>query len=216
MTGGERSARSSELLSACHRNDKHAESKAYATATSRGSGMAKGVDRRTVIVNSGGALLAALAAGGLAWPARASEGLKLGDRFPFSYDWLKQKARALANEPHVPPPQPVPEIVQQIDYAEHGKLRFKPAYALFANGPGHFPVTFFHLGQYFSKTVSIYAVFGEDAQEILYQPEYFEMPDASPARKLPQSAGFAGFRFQESREGHPGRDGKTLDWRKND
>ena len=178
--------------------------------------MVKGVDRRTVIVNSGRALLAALAVGGFALPARAMAGLKFGEKFPFSYDWLKQKARALAKEPYVPPPRPAPEIVQQIDYAEHGKLRFKPEYALFADGPGQFPVTFFHLGQFFPKTVTMHAVFGGEAREILYLPEYFEMPASSPARKLPESAGFAGFRFQESRFGHPGRDGKPLDWRKND
>ena len=96
------------------------------------------------------------------------------------------------------------------------QVAIKPDYALFADGPGQFPVTFFHLGQYFPKTVTMHAVFGGEAREILYLPEYFEMPDSSPARKLPETAGFAGFRFQESRNGHPGRDGKPLDWRKND
>lgn len=178
--------------------------------------MTDGVDRRAVIVGSGRVLLAALATSGLAWPARSSGGLALGAGVPFSYDWLRGRARELAKAPYVPPPQPAPEIVQQIDYSAHGMLRFKPEYALFADGPGQFPVTFFHLGQFFSKTVHMHVVVEGEAKEITYRPEYFEMPANSPARQLPETAGFAGFRFQESRHGHPGRQGETLDWRKND
>lgn len=178
--------------------------------------MVDGVDRRKVIVGSGSALIAALAAGGLAWPVRAAGGLTLGAGAAFSYDWLKARARSLAKAPYVPPPLPAPEIVRQIDYAAHGALRYKPEYALFAEGPGQFPVTFFHLGQYFPKTVHMHVVVDGEAKEIVYRPEYFDMPDEALARKLPESAGFAGFRFQESRNGHPGRRGEALDWRKND
>ena len=38
---------------------------------------------------------------------------------------------------------------------------------------------------------------------------YFDMPADSPAHRLPDNSGFAGFRFQEARDG-------KLDWRKND
>jgi glucans biosynthesis protein len=47
------------------------------------------------------------------------------------------------------------------------------------------------------------------AREIIYDDAYFEMPADSPARKLPDNSGFAGFRFQEPRNG-------KLDWRRND
>jgi periplasmic glucans biosynthesis protein len=90
---------------------------------------------------------------------------------------------------------------------------------LFGNGPGLFPVTFFHLGQYFQKSVRMHVVEGGQAREIVYEPTYFDMPAGSIARQLPENAGFAGFRFQESRKGHPsrgGRDGGGLDWRRND
>ena len=179
--------------------------------------MKDGVDRRAVIVGCGRALLTALAAGGFAWPAQSASGLAFGPGAAFSYDGLKARARALAKATYVPPPRPAPEIVQQIDYAAHGTLRYKPEYALFAEGPGQFPVTFFHLGQYFSKTVHMHVVAGGEAKEIVYRPEYFDMPANSLARQLPETAGFAGFRLQENRNGHPGRrEGETLDWRKND
>ncbi len=47
------------------------------------------------------------------------------------------------------------------------------------------------------------------AREIIYDQSYFEMPPDSIAKSLPQGAGFAGLRVQESRDG-------VLDWRKND
>src|SRR3546814_20075115 len=36
------------------------------------------------------------------------------------------------------------------------------------------------------------------AREILYSPDYFDMPADSVARQLPEDSGFAGFRLQES------------------
>lgn len=172
------------------------------------------LSRRQLLVG-GGSLASALALAQVVH-AEGTKGLTLGTARPFSYDWLKERARALAKEPYVPPPKPNPEIVQKIDYEEHGRIRFKPEYALFADGPGQFPVTFFHLGKNFPKTVHMHVVIAGEAKEIVYRPEYFDMPADSPARHLPENAGFAGFRFQESRKGHPGRKGEILDWRKND
>ena len=82
-------------------------------------------------------------------------------------------------------------------------------HALFANGPGRFPVSFFHLGMFFQKAVEMNVVEGGSAREIIYDQSYFKMPADSIARKLPQGAGFAGLRVQEPRDG-------ALDWRKND
>ena len=115
----------------------------------------------------------------------------------------------MARSPYVAPPRPSPEVLYQIDYDAHGKIRFKPDLALWANGPSEFPVTFFHLGRFFQKPVRMHVVEGGQAREIIYDSDYFDMPADSPARKLPDNSGFAGFRFQEARTG-------KLDWRKND
>jgi periplasmic glucans biosynthesis protein len=165
---------------------------------------------------------AAVGLGGGAAVAQTPPGqnaLMFGSPAPFSFDALKKRARDLAVQPYEAPPRPAPEIVSKIDYAIHGTLKYRTDVALFANGPGPFPVTFFHLGQYFQKAVRMHVVTGGEAREIVYQPAYFDMPAGSIARQLPQNAGFAGFRLQESRKGHPsrgGRDGGTLDWRRND
>jgi glucans biosynthesis protein len=135
--------------------------------------------------------------------------LRFGSAAPFSFEELKTLADTMAKSPYVAPVSPSPEVLNRIDYDAHGKIKFKTDLALWANGPGEFPVTFFHLGRYFQKPVHMFVVDNGQAREILYDNAYFDMPADSPAHQLPDNSGFAGFRFQEPRNG-------KLDWRKND
>src|SRR6202451_2678265 len=162
-------------------------------------------DRRTVLK---GVAASAVTLGAFG-EAFAADGLQFGEPQPFSYDLFKARARANAHAPYVPPPRPVPEVVQKINYEEWGKIKFRVDDALFADGPGRFPVSFFHLGLFFQKAVDMHAVDGAVPRRSIYDQSYFDMPADSPARQLPKGAGFAGFKIQESREG-------VLDWKKND
>src|SRR5690606_26108915 len=114
--------------------------------------------------------------------------------------------------PFSAPPALPQDVLERIDYDAHGKIRFKPELALFADGPGQFPVTFFHLGRFFQVPQRAYVVDAAtgEARAIVYDEAYFDMPVDSPARDLPRGSGFAGFRFQESRVD------AGLDWRAND
>jgi glucans biosynthesis protein len=141
--------------------------------------------------------------------AEAAEALKLGPAQPFDRQTLLALAARRAAEPYAAPPRPAPQIVEKLDYDAWGKIKFRPERALFAEGPGRFPVTFFHLGMFFRKTVTMHVVAGGQAREVLYDPALFEMPPDSPAQNLPPDAGFAGFQIREPRDG-------ALDWRKND
>ncbi|MEO8156688.1 MAG: glucan biosynthesis protein D [Betaproteobacteria bacterium] len=167
------------------------------------------VDSRRRGVLQAALALSALSLSGLPLQARATTPLRFGPPQPFSFERLKQRARALAAAAYVAPPRPAPDITVQIDYAAHGKIRFRTESALAAEGPGKFPVTFFHLGTYFKKAAKMHAVEHGEAREIIYRADYFDMPADSIARRLPEGAGFAGFRVQESRAG-------KLDWRRND
>ena len=167
------------------------------------------LDRRTLI--SAAAAAAATRAG-----AQTPAGLSFGPAEPFDFEGLSTLAKTLAAKPYEAAPRVAPDILQKIDYETHGKIRYRPDKALFADGPGQYPATFFHLGQYFQKPVRMHVVANGSARELLYSPDLFDMPADSIARKLPPNAGFAGFRFQESRDGHIGREGKPLDWRRND
>ena len=168
--------------------------------------MTNTVDRRTLL--KGAAAAAAVSAIGESATA-APDGLTFGEPSAFSFDLLKAQAREKAHGPYAPPPRPAPDIVQKINYEEWGKIRFRPDHALFADGPGRFPVTFFHLGLFFQKAVDMYAVENGQARKIVYDQSYFDMPADSVAHGLAQGAGFAGLRIQEARDG-------ALDWRKND
>ena len=168
--------------------------------------MTSNVDRRTVLM--GAAAAAAVSAIGESANA-APDGLIFGEPAAFSFDLLKAQAREKAHGPYVPTAHPAPEIVQKINYEEWGKIRYRPDHALFADGPGRFPATFFHLGLFFQKAVEMYVVENGQAKKIVYDQAYFDMPADSIARDLPKGAGFAGLRIQEARDG-------ALDWRKND
>jgi glucans biosynthesis protein len=149
---------------------------------------------------------------GAAAPFSATAAAGRGDRLafgppvPFSFDSLRALARGKAAAPFVPPPAPS-AILQEIDYQAWGDIRFDTDHALFRDGP--LPVTFFHLGRYFQSPAQIHVVDGGQAREIVYDPSYFQMPPGSPARRLPEGVGFAGFRVQEPTDG-------PLDWRRND
>ena len=172
------------------------------------------IDRRTFLVSAGAT--ATLTALGIRSSAASAPELKYGDSVPFSFEGLVNRARELASHPYSPPPSPPAGVLDKIDYEAHGKISFKTDYALFANGPGRYPITFFHLGLFFRSPVRMHVVederSGSVSREIIYDEIYFDMPADSPARALPKGSGFAGFRLQESRLG----DQSKLDWRKND
>ncbi len=161
-------------------------------------------DRRTLL--KAAAATAGLGLGGL--DALAAQ-LKLGPEQSFSFDTLKQMARERAARPYAPPPRLADDIAEKLTYDEWGKIKYRTDEAVYATGPERFPVTFFHLGKFFRKSVSVYLTQAGKAREIIYDPSYFDMPEDSPARTLKAGTGFAGLRVQEPKDG-------KLDWRKND
>jgi glucans biosynthesis protein len=165
------------------------------------------IDRRSLL--SGATAIGALAATGFDALALGEHGLTYGPASPFSFEKLRQRARDMARAPYSSAPRPAPDILEAIDYDAHGQIRFKTSLSLWADGPSPYPVTFFHLGRFFQRPVRMHVVEGGSAREIVYDSAYFEMPADSPARKLPDNSGFAGFRLHESRDGR-------LDWRRND
>ena len=166
------------------------------------------IDRRSIL-RAAAAGTAGLAGARFGAPALAAAGLTTGATAPFSFDALKARVRDMAGRPYAAEAPSKPDVLWNIDYDAHGKIRYRTDLALFADGPGRFPVTFFHLGRYFQKPVRMHVVEGGSAREILYDDGYFDMPADSPAHGLPKNSGFAGFRFQEPRDG-------KLDWRRND
>jgi glucans biosynthesis protein len=167
------------------------------------------VNRRTILTGLAAGIAAGLSASGKAHALVPDRKLKFGAKAPFSFDILKDEARRLAAAPYASPLSTGAEIASRIDYDAWGRITFDTDYALFGEGQGRFPVTFFHLGKYFQRGIEMYAVEEGEARPILYDQSYFKMPHDSVAKQLPDDAGFAGFRLQEACDG-------KLDWRKND
>ncbi len=172
-------------------------------------------DRRQFL----GLLASAAASAALPWQDAPAADLKLGPEESFSWESLMEKARGLAMQPYQPSLQPDRDILGKIDWEAHGRISFKPEEALFAGGPGQYPIEFFHPGRFFQFSVRMYRL--ERAtdpahpyspmREILYDRNLFDMPQDSPATRLGQQTHFAGFKMQESR-----LKGSRLDWRQND
>jgi glucans biosynthesis protein len=165
------------------------------------------VSRRVFV--SAAAIAALLARSPLRRVSAKEPGLRFGRAKPFSFDALVERARVSAGRPYQPPYRPAPALVSQIDYEAHGKLHYKTTHALDVDGPDRYPTTFFHLGQYFPKSVKMHDVQGGHAREVLYSPEYFDMPKDALARRLPGDSGFAGLRLHESKQR---ADWRTQDW----
>lgn len=135
--------------------------------------------------------------------------LNLAPPEKFGFELLVERARKMAQRKFEPLPRPMPDVVLSLTYDEWGKIKFDNRYALYADGPGAYPVTFFHLGEFFQKGIRMHVLKNDQSRQILYSNTYFDMPKDSPARKLPDQVGFAGFRLQEARTRS---DWRTQDW----
>lgn len=149
------------------------------------------IDRRSFLaLTAASALLGRL-------PAQAgalAEAVHLGPAKPFSLDGIIATARTLARSPWTPKPVPSASILEQIDYDAYQQIKFSRTATIQLDSAGQAPVQLFHLGQLFKEPVHINLVTGAKASEILYNAELFDSPADHPASRLPESAGFAGFR----------------------
>ncbi len=126
--------------------------------------------------------------------AASSAKAQFGPARAFSFDALKARAEALAAKPYAPDAIRAGDVLEKVDFDAHQQIRFRDEATLWG-GEGEDPgVRFFHLGRYFKAPVKIYAVDKGEARELLYSPEYFDMPADHVAHQLPDDIGFAGFR----------------------
>lgn len=148
------------------------------------------------------------------------DGLKFGAPVHFSWDKLIEQAQHMASQAFQPELQPDLALLEHIDWASHGKIRFKSQDALFVDGPGQYPIEFFPPGRFFQNKVQMFrldqalddATPNTMAREVLFNAQHFDMPSDSPAQHFGPQTGYAGFRIQESRYSK----NPSLDWENND
>ncbi len=150
--------------------------------------MSDSVDRRTVLKGVA-ASAAAIGPDRRGAGARAGQPAVRGRRSPFPTISSRPRRANARTGPTSRRRGRCPRSCQRINYEEWGKIKYRDAFALFANGPGPFPITFFHLGLFFQKAVGMHVVEGGQSRKIIYEQAYFDMPANSPARELPAGAG---------------------------
>jgi glucans biosynthesis protein len=150
--------------------------------------------RRSFLKSSLFIAAAAYATPGLA--AMPSERVA-GKTGPFDFAWLKGRARYLAEKNHQPAPASLPKPLLGLGYDGYQSIRFRPDHSLWSDTPGNFRIQFFHRGEMFREAVRMYEVVAGRAQEIGYNPEFFDLSKTGlNGASLPKDLGFAGFHVQ--------------------
>ncbi|WP_323042694.1 glucan biosynthesis protein D [Gemmobacter sp.] len=131
-------------------------------------------------------------------------GPALGEAQPFSFEILKETARALAAQPWKAAEIPDAAVLDQIDYDRHNQIRFRKDGTLWLDQGHRPPVQPFFPGTYFRQPVRLFAVEGGMAREMPFDLNLFDIPEDNPARQLTHTKGFAGFRVMDAQT--------KLDW----
>jgi glucans biosynthesis protein len=124
---------------------------------------------------------------------------------PFSFDKLRDRAKMLSEAPYVAPVPPANDIISNIDFDAVQKIQFRASRALWAKGPGAYPVRLFHLNEYNTLPVRINEVAAGDARELLYSSDDFDYAGTGLRQALPGDLGYSGFRVMDARD-------KETDW----
>ncbi len=152
------------------------------------------INRRQMMAGSMAAAALARAGEALAG-GPAADGLRFGASAPFTFDALKNQARALAGRAWRKAEPAAADLLAKIDYDAFQHIRYKPSNSLRLDRQARSPAQLFHLGQYFREPVRIHLVDAGTSREVLYSAGLFDTPPDHPARQLPDGLGFAGFRI---------------------
>lgn len=124
----------------------------------------------------------------------AAADARFGPAYPFDFDSLRDKARALAAKPYVAPTPPVPGMIARIDFDTVQKIRFRADKALMSGASWPFAVRLFHLNKFNTLPVDIHLVKGTLAQRVVYSATDFDYDTTGLDKTLPADLGFSGFR----------------------
>jgi glucans biosynthesis protein len=150
-------------------------------------------DRRNVVAG-------AFAGAVLGWTtpalaAAAAGSIALGPAQPFSFDRLKQRAKAMSRIAYTPAPKhPDDDALKGMTFDTFAQAVYRPDKALWRGVAGAQEVRLFPQGRFYAEPVAVHVLEGGQAREVVYTPDLFDMPPGHPLRKL-KRAGFAGFRL---------------------
>ena len=112
----------------------------------------------------------------------------------FSFEALREKARALAAEPHKPSALKLDDFWRNLNYDQHRDIRFQMDEGLWANEKLPFSIDFFHPGWTAKEMVEIHEVSGGDSRLLEFDRSMFDYGKNVIPAGVPAPPGYAGWR----------------------
>ncbi len=116
----------------------------------------------------------------------------------FTFELLRDEARALARTPFQPPQSPTPSDLLNLTYLEHAAIQFRPERALWRGQGLPFEIEFFHPGYVHRDAVQIYEMNRSEPIPVTFSTTLFRY---GTNRVDPSTNGaFAGFRINRPKD----------------
>ncbi len=112
---------------------------------------------------------------------------------PYSFDLLREKARALAAKPYSPEKDDLASYWANLTYDQHRDIRFKMESGLWWN-QSPFSIDFFHPGWTAKKTVSVSEVADGISKPLIFDQKLFDYGKQLVPKGTPPPPGYAGWR----------------------
>ncbi len=125
------------------------------------------------------------------FPAIASLSVRAAD---FSFEKLREKARALAAAPHQPSALKLDDFWKNLNYDQHRDIRFKMEAGLWAGEKRPFSIDFFHPGWTAKEMVTIHEVVGAEENPLAFDRSLFDYGKNVIPKDTPSPQGYAGWR----------------------
>ena len=116
----------------------------------------------------------------------------------FSIADVKEKARALAEEPYQDPFGRIPAFLLEINYDQWRDIRYKPEKSLWREEKLPFEIQFFHPGFYYNIPVVINIVSPSQLENVSFSSDFFDYGSNDFKSHVPDKIGFAGFRIHSN------------------
>src|SRR5260370_311850 len=121
---------------------------------------------------------------------------------PFSFDILRERARALAaREYHEEKNPELPDFLKKLNYDDYQSIHFRPDQALWQNELLQFKVHFFHRGNLFQDPVRIHVIEAGQVRDVTFATNQFDYGTNKFPKPIPADLHFAGLRVIYSRAG---------------
>ncbi len=116
------------------------------------------------------------------------------DAQPFSPQWLRLRAKRLAERPFVRSVPKIPDSLAAMNYDQYRQIRFRPEASVWRGENLGFELQLFHVGHFYDAPVAISVVDRGRAKRLAFDRALFDYGANHIDEPLPEATGFAGFR----------------------